>query len=402
MAAYAVKTGLELHEPAPIPNGMLPHQNGVAGKSVSPAPPQLTASNTQAGQVGLGRPPLGRDPKSRARSRDYLKQCLQEITYLTSPQAVNPLPNRPLAVGGIGGSASVPNLPVSIPNLPTFSVNDYAQQQQLSVQQQHQQYQQQAMQQQQPQQQQQQVQILPQPQIQPASQFSNMQQTPGTIHIPAGNMQTLTTMGRPRKTVPDVVNVFPQPPNDQSEPHDQSQDQQQAFPSSESLDDERGAPEDSQDLVSGAGFSVSEHDTSEEDLQAVMHMGDDDNETVDGRMHESSSPPPPEADDEQVSFEPAPSSSGSSDGFSEPGTPASMIHISLAGEDGESEAREPGPFTAIYRPDDKGAWREKLRAAHEEEMQRQQEQQQQGSCIDSARGRNSDPILYSLLTNFLS
>lgn len=55
-----------------------------------------------------------RDPKSRARSREYLKQyvyftsqdimttqadqhrCLQEITYLTSPGALNPIPNRPL------------------------------------------------------------------------------------------------------------------------------------------------------------------------------------------------------------------------------------------------------------------------------------------------------------------
>ena len=52
-----------------------------------------------------------RDPKSRARSREYLKQsvdmfpfnllvmiisrCLQEITYLTSPGALNPLPPRP-------------------------------------------------------------------------------------------------------------------------------------------------------------------------------------------------------------------------------------------------------------------------------------------------------------------
>lgn len=35
-----------------------------------------------------------RDPKARARSREYLKQCLQEITYLTSPGALNPLPPR--------------------------------------------------------------------------------------------------------------------------------------------------------------------------------------------------------------------------------------------------------------------------------------------------------------------
>ncbi|KAL7408773.1 Striatin family-domain-containing protein, partial [Mrakia frigida] len=40
----------------------------------------------------------GRDPKSRQRSRDYLKQCLQEITYLTSPGALNPLPNRPVVL----------------------------------------------------------------------------------------------------------------------------------------------------------------------------------------------------------------------------------------------------------------------------------------------------------------
>lgn len=40
-----------------------------------------------------------RDPKARARSREYLKQCLQEVTYLTSPGALNPLPPRaPVAV----------------------------------------------------------------------------------------------------------------------------------------------------------------------------------------------------------------------------------------------------------------------------------------------------------------
>lgn len=84
---------------------------------------------------GIGKPPPGRDPKSRARSRDYLKQyvcafltfvssllaqnlidggyrCLQEISYLTSPQAMNPLPNRPLL-----NSTSVP---LSLPNLPPF------------------------------------------------------------------------------------------------------------------------------------------------------------------------------------------------------------------------------------------------------------------------------------------
>ncbi|KAI0818800.1 WD40-repeat-containing domain protein [Irpex lacteus] len=66
-----------------------------------------------AGQLGtMGKPPPGRDPKSRARSRDYLKQCLQEVSYLTSPQAMNPLPNRPLLNNS--------SLPVSLPNVPSF------------------------------------------------------------------------------------------------------------------------------------------------------------------------------------------------------------------------------------------------------------------------------------------
>lgn len=227
----------------------------------------------------------------------------------------------------------------------------------------------------------QQVQLLPQPQIQPTPQFANIQQqtAPGTIQIPAGNMQTVTNMGRPRKVVPDVANVFPQSPNEQSQQLEQTQGQQQVFPSSEGFEDQsRSVPEELQPVEPGPGFSVTEDEPAEEDLQAVTPMVDDDVETIDGRTHEpSSSSPPPEEDEQQADFEPAPSSSGSSDGFSEPGTPASMINISLAAEDNDgSGMREPGPFTAIYRPDDKGAWREKLRVAHEEELQRQQQRQQ--------------------------
>ena len=39
-------------------------------------------------------------------------RCLQEISYLTSPQAMNPLPNRPLL--------SNSSLPVALPNVPSF------------------------------------------------------------------------------------------------------------------------------------------------------------------------------------------------------------------------------------------------------------------------------------------
>ncbi|OAX43820.1 WD40 repeat-like protein [Rhizopogon vinicolor AM-OR11-026] len=80
---------------SPLPSERAP--NGTSGTR----PPSWTGTNTNwsAGPTSagsVGKPPPGRDPKSRARSRDYLKQCLQEISYLTSPQAMNPLPNRPL------------------------------------------------------------------------------------------------------------------------------------------------------------------------------------------------------------------------------------------------------------------------------------------------------------------
>ncbi|KAF8574175.1 WD40 repeat-like protein [Ramaria rubella] len=76
-----------------------------------------SAPTNPAALAGIGKPPPGRDPRSRQRSKDYLKQCLQEITYLTSTQALNPLPNRPLL--------SNSSLPVSIPNLPPFDQSAY-------------------------------------------------------------------------------------------------------------------------------------------------------------------------------------------------------------------------------------------------------------------------------------
>lgn len=46
-----------------------------------------------------------KDPKARAKSREYLKQCLQEISYLTSASSLNPLPERaPPASTGASGS----------------------------------------------------------------------------------------------------------------------------------------------------------------------------------------------------------------------------------------------------------------------------------------------------------
>ncbi|KAF7359399.1 Striatin-related protein [Mycena sanguinolenta] len=101
-------------EDSPLPDARV---NGVASVGPSGRPNSWAGANwpngpAAAAAAGLGKPPPGRDPKSRARSRDYLKQCLQEISYLTSPQAMNPLPNRPLLNNG--------NMSLTLPNAPSF------------------------------------------------------------------------------------------------------------------------------------------------------------------------------------------------------------------------------------------------------------------------------------------
>ncbi|GLB35160.1 putative WD domain, G-beta repeat [Lyophyllum shimeji] len=102
-------------EDSPLPDSRLPNGApavGSLGRPGSWGAPNWSNAPAPGAMPGLGKPPPGRDPKSRARSRDYLKQCLQEISYLTSPQAMNPLPNRPLL-----NSSSIP---LSLPNVPSF------------------------------------------------------------------------------------------------------------------------------------------------------------------------------------------------------------------------------------------------------------------------------------------
>ncbi|KAK7466860.1 1,2-dihydroxy-3-keto-5-methylthiopentene dioxygenase [Stygiomarasmius scandens] len=101
-------------EDSPLPDSRLP--NGLPSIGISGRPMSWAGLNW-AGGAGFGKPPPGRDPKSRARSRDYLKQCLQEIQYLTSPQAMNPLPNRPLLNNS--------SIPLSLPNVPAFDQMAY-------------------------------------------------------------------------------------------------------------------------------------------------------------------------------------------------------------------------------------------------------------------------------------
>ncbi|KAG5645051.1 hypothetical protein DXG03_007230 [Asterophora parasitica] len=102
-------------EDSPLPDSRLPNGApavGYLGRPGSWGGANWPVAPAGGAAPGIGKPPPGRDPKSRARSRDYLKQCLQEISYLTSPQAMNPLPNRPLLNNS--------SIPLSLPNVPSF------------------------------------------------------------------------------------------------------------------------------------------------------------------------------------------------------------------------------------------------------------------------------------------
>ncbi|SPO28112.1 related to STRIATIN [Ustilago trichophora] len=71
----------------------------------APTASAITAAGSSLNAATMGAGLLSRstssakDPKSRAKSREYLKQCLQEISYLTSATTLNPLPDRGIASG---------------------------------------------------------------------------------------------------------------------------------------------------------------------------------------------------------------------------------------------------------------------------------------------------------------
>lgn len=134
-------------EDSPLPEARVPNGNaagagrpsswgGVLNPTWGPSTASLSIQPTTSMAAGLGKPPPGRDPKSRARSRDYLKQCLQEITYLTSPQAMNPLPNRPLVSTSLpmnpnGPTSAFPLNPALNPTGNNTGSNSPAQQHQI-------------------------------------------------------------------------------------------------------------------------------------------------------------------------------------------------------------------------------------------------------------------------------
>ncbi|KDN38707.1 WD40 repeat-like protein [Tilletiaria anomala UBC 951] len=77
--------------------------------------PGSDAGSTKGGTSSLSRQLTNsaKDPRSRAKSRYYLKQCLQEINYLTSVSVLNPLPDRGIEsmVGAQYGSTPGPPRP---------------------------------------------------------------------------------------------------------------------------------------------------------------------------------------------------------------------------------------------------------------------------------------------------
>jgi hypothetical protein len=62
----------------PLPDSRLPNGSSTHGPTGRPNSWSTTHWSGFTGSTipGVGKPPLGRDPKSRAKSRDYLKQCV--------------------------------------------------------------------------------------------------------------------------------------------------------------------------------------------------------------------------------------------------------------------------------------------------------------------------------------
>ncbi|KAM0751521.1 WD40 repeat-like protein [Meredithblackwellia eburnea MCA 4105] len=109
-----------------LPNPALNSAAAATQPPTSRASSSLGINGTTSSWAAAGGPPGARDPRGRARSRDYLKQCLQEITYLTSQTTLNPLAPASNAAPNINRPRKVlPDLPPpsssahpSLPNQP--------------------------------------------------------------------------------------------------------------------------------------------------------------------------------------------------------------------------------------------------------------------------------------------
>ncbi|GAA5992614.1 hypothetical protein JCM10908_002688 [Rhodotorula pacifica] len=117
--------------------GMLPHSAAAAharsdsvssGAGAAPNAPSTTngyQSGTWATTASASAS-APRDPRGKARSREYLKQCLQEITYLTSSATLNPLAAHSYAAPGVNRPRKV--LPEQVPPPPPAAAGAGSQQ----------------------------------------------------------------------------------------------------------------------------------------------------------------------------------------------------------------------------------------------------------------------------------
>ncbi|KAE8229456.1 hypothetical protein CF326_g5574 [Tilletia indica] len=76
--------------------------NNPSASTVLFNPSSFNPNNNSTASMLSRHTSLARDGKSRAKSRDYLKQCLLEISYLTNPATLNPLNERAYISGAVG------------------------------------------------------------------------------------------------------------------------------------------------------------------------------------------------------------------------------------------------------------------------------------------------------------
>lgn len=323
-------------DPAPLKEGSgsssprsedipLPTEARAGGASApglpSSRPQSIAGLNGLASQSAaniLGTKMTGRDPKSRARSKEYLKQCLQEVNYLTSPQAVNPLPNRPLV--NLGPTSSLVG-----PNAQDMS-QPGSQQGGLQSQQQPQSQAPQHLTQHQP------ITVA----------LPNLPPFPSIAAMNDSNQHgdgTIGFNGRPRKLVPEVGKEFP-PLNGALEP---SLMPESVGASRDPLADpkgERGDPEPTLEAPLEQIDAPAPHD--EEPLAPIPL--DEPEPEQEGELH----PDQQELASEAVPQDPSESIAKSDSGI------------------GGMFSSDRNLVTAIFRPDDRGEWKKRLQEAHDE------------------------------------
>ncbi|KAH7341570.1 WD40-repeat-containing domain protein [Rhizoctonia solani] len=325
-------------DPAPLKEGSgssSPRSEDIAlpaeARAGAPSAPGQPSSRPQsiAGLNGLtsqstanllGTKMTGRDPKSRARSKEYLKQCLQEVNYLTSPQAVNPLPNRPLV--SLGPTSS----------LVGTSAQNMAQQegQHQQQHQQHQQQQQQHMGQHQPI-------TVALPNLPPFPSMAGMNES----NQHGSGADTIGFNGRPRKLVPEVGKEF-SGMNGGLEPS--------------LMPESVGAPRDQPSETKGKGTPEPIDEPPQE--QSDEPMPSHEEEPLAPIPIDEPEPTQEQEQEEEPQLEEVePVSEAPQDEPAPTGGATALANMFSS---------DRNLVTAIFRPDDRGEWKRQLQEAHDE------------------------------------